>query len=170
MKLGLVLGRFQIFHKGHELIIDTALNNCDKVLIFIGSSDKENTFDNPFNYEFRKEIIKKVYPNDNIIIAPLPDLGVGNVPLWGKYVIDNAIKIIGMPDCIIYGKEDKCETWYKNYKNLKYIRVDRNDIDISSTKLKQIILNDDYDSYLKYVNPKINNYYKVIKEKLEAVI
>ena len=168
-KLGLVLGRFQIFHKGHESIIDTAIKNCEKVLIFIGSSDKSNTYQNPFDYEFRKEVIKRIYNDENIIIAPLPDLGVGNVPLWGKYVMDNAIKIVGMPDCIIYGIEDKCETWYKDYQNLAYIKVDRNDIDISSTKLKEIIINDDYDNYLKYVNPKIIDYYDVIKNKLKEL-
>jgi hypothetical protein len=48
--------------------------------------------------------------------------------------------------------------------------VDRNDIDISSTKLKQIILDNDYDSYLKYVNGKIIKYYDVIRKKLEQVI
>ena len=168
-KLGLVLGRFQIFHKGHESIIDTAIKNCEKVLIFIGSSDKSNTYQNPFDYEFRKEVIKRIYNDENIIIAPLPDLGVGNVPLWGKYVMDNAIKIVGMPDCIIYGIEDKCETWYKDYQNLAYIKVDRNDIDISSTKLKEIIINDDYDNYLKYVNPKIIDYYDVIRNKLKEL-
>lgn len=170
MRLGLVLGRFQIFHKGHELIINKALETCDKVLIFIGSSDKKDTFDNPFDYEFRKEIIETIYDSDKIIIAPLPDLGVGNVSLWGDYVIDNAKKIIGMPDVIIYGKEDKCESWYSNFSELEYIRVDRNDIDISSTKLKQIILDDDYDNYLKYVNEKIVKYYDVIKEELKKVI
>ena len=165
-KLGLVLGRFQVFHRGHELIIDTALNNCEKVLIFIGSSDKKDTFANPFSYEYRKNIIEEVYDNKNIIIAPLPDLGVGDVPLWGKYVMDNAIKALGMPDCIIYGIESKCEEWYKDYQNLHYIKVGRNNIDISSTKLKEIIINDNYDEYLKYVNPKIINHYDEIKNKL----
>ena len=165
-KLGLVLGRFQIFHKGHELIIDSALKNCEKVLIFIGSSEKSNTFINPFDYEYRKKIIKEVYDNDNIIIAPLPDLGVGNVPKWGQYVIENAIKVIGMPDLIIYGIEDKCETWYKDYQNLDYLKVDRNGIDISSTKLKEIIINGNYDEYLKYVNPKLIKYYNYQKEVL----
>jgi hypothetical protein len=83
--------------------------------------------------------------------------------------MDNAIKIVGMPDCIIYGIEDKCEIWYKDYQNLAYIKVDRNDIDISSTKLKEIIINDDYDNYLKYVNPKIIDYYDVIRNKLKEL-
>ena len=138
-KLGLVLGRFQIFHKGHELIINNALANCENVLLFIGSSDKSNTYDNPFNYFFRSSVIKNVYDNKNLLIAPLPDLGVGDVPLWGNYVINSAKELVGMPDCIIYGIEDKCEHWYKDYKDLAFIKVNRSEIDISSTKLKEII-------------------------------
>ena len=34
---------------------------------------------NPFSYEFREIIIKEIY-GDKVIIRPLPDLGVGNVP------------------------------------------------------------------------------------------
>ncbi|MBR6071866.1 MAG: adenylyltransferase/cytidyltransferase family protein [Acholeplasmatales bacterium] len=165
-KLGLVLGRFQVFHKGHELIINTALEHCEKVLIFIGSSDKSNTYENPFDYDFRLEIIKSVYDNHNIIIAPLADLAVGDVPKWGKYVMESAINVIGMPDCIIYGIEEKCEYWYKDYQNLAYLKVDRCGIDISSTKLKKIILEDNYADFKQYVNPKIIKYYPIIRKKL----
>ena len=164
-KLGLVLGRFQVFHKGHELIIDTALENCEKVLIFIGSSDKKDTYINPFDYEFRKNIITEIY-GDKVIVKPLPDLGVGDVPMWGKYVMDNAIKEVGMPDCIIYGIEEKCELWYKDYKELTYIKVDRSNIDISSTKLKEIIIENNYSLYQKYVNPRIYKYYNEVRNKL----
>ena len=58
-KTGLVLGRFQTFHKGHEYIINKALEICSKVLVFIGSSDKYGTQENPFSYELRKKLIKK---------------------------------------------------------------------------------------------------------------
>ena len=57
-KTGLVLGRFQTFHNGHEYIINKALEICDKVLVFIGSSDKFGTIENPFSYELRKKLIK----------------------------------------------------------------------------------------------------------------
>ena len=165
-KLGLVLGRFQIFHKGHELIINTALEKCEKVLIFIGSSDKKDTYKNPFDFDFRKKIIEEVYNDKNIIIAPLPDLGVGDVPRWGEYVIEEAKKVIGMPDCIIYGIESKCEEWYKDYQNLSYIKVDRGNIDISSTKLKELIIDNKYDICKKYLNDNIIKYYDYIKDVL----
>lgn len=48
-KKGLILGRFQTLHKGHEYIIDKALDLCEEVLILIGSSDKSGTIENPFD-------------------------------------------------------------------------------------------------------------------------
>ena len=86
-KTGLVLGRFQTFHKGHEYIINKALEISDKVLVFIGSSDKFGTIENPFSYELREKLIKKIYGNEivenKLIISPLADLGAGNVTKWG---------------------------------------------------------------------------------------
>ena len=112
-KIGLVLGRFQGVHFGHESIIEHALALCEEVLVFIGSSDKSGTKENPFPYELRYNMLHDIY-KDSIHIYPLPDLGVGNVPKWGDYVIENAIKVLGKPDLIIYGEEPKLNTWYKN--------------------------------------------------------
>lgn len=33
--VGLIVGWFQVFHKGHEYIIRSALDICDTVLIYI---------------------------------------------------------------------------------------------------------------------------------------
>ena len=122
-KLGMILGRFQIFHKGHESIINKALELCDEVIILIGSADKYGTYENPFNYDTRRIIIEEVY-KDRVIIAPLNDLGVGNVPKWGDYVIESCKKIKDIPDLVIYGDEDKCKEWYKNYPNIEYFKID----------------------------------------------
>ena len=113
-KIGLVLGRFQGIHMGHESIINQAIDLCEEVLILIGSSDKFGTRENPFPYELRYQMLYDIF-KDKVHIHPLPDLGVGNVPSWGDYVISNAIKVLGKPDLIVQGKEVKTNTWYKNY-------------------------------------------------------
>ena len=41
-RLGLVLGRFQGLHIGHEAIIRRALAVCDRVIVMIGSADTTN--------------------------------------------------------------------------------------------------------------------------------
>lgn len=46
---GLICGRFQTFHKGHERLVDTGLLLCDRLLILIGSAQECGTERNPFN-------------------------------------------------------------------------------------------------------------------------
>src|SRR3989339_1341083 len=72
-EVGVLLGRFSPFYKGHQaqadsMIRERGLENC---LIIIGSSDSYN-YRTPFSYEQRREIIKQIYPGMTII--PLPDI------------------------------------------------------------------------------------------------
>lgn len=164
-KLGLILGRFQGVHKGHESIINQALELCENVLIFVGSSDKSGTKDNPFSYDLRYELLNKIY-GEKIKIYPLPDLGVGNVPKWGDYVIENAKKVIGKPNIIIYGEEPKCNTWFKNYPDISYISVDRSIVNINASKLREIILLDNKELFENYTNQAIHDLYPILREQL----
>lgn len=166
-KQGLILGRFQSFHKGHEHLINKALEVCDNLLILIGSSDKSGTKDNPFDYETRKFMLETVY-GDKIKIAPLPDLGVGNVNIWGEYVIKNAIDAVGPIDCIIYGIEDKCETWFseERRKEINFVKVDRSEINISATVLRNYMYDNNYEEWKKYVNPSLYKYYADLRTML----
>ena len=41
--VGFICGRFQTFHKGHEKLVGTGLMLCDRLLIFIGSSQEDGT-------------------------------------------------------------------------------------------------------------------------------
>ena len=163
-KKGLILGRFQLLHLGHEYIINKALEVCDEVLILIGSSDKSNTTENPYDYETRKSMLEVVY-GDKIKIAPLTDLGVGNVPAWGEYVLENAEKINGFPDCIVYGIEAKCETWFSEEikKKITFIKVDRGDIKIDASTLRSYMYDNEYDKWKKYVNPLLHKYYSMLR-------
>jgi bifunctional NMN adenylyltransferase/nudix hydrolase len=59
--VGLVCGRFQTFHLGHEKLIETGLKLCDRLLIFIGSSQECGTERNPLNINTRTKMIKAIY-------------------------------------------------------------------------------------------------------------
>lgn len=167
---GLILGRFQVFHKGHESLVNQALSVCDKVLILVGSSDKSKTKDNPFTYETREKLIKEIFQH-KVIVAPLPDLGVGDVNAWGDYVLENAKKYIDSIDIIFLGKEPKHELWYSEEirKNTRFISLDRADIPVSSTLVREAILNNDKEFFFKYTNPKIHKYFEELKEELKRV-
>lgn len=173
---GLIVGRFQHIHIGHEKLINIGLKLCDKLLVFIGSANQEIGGRNPYTYEYRKSLIEIIYKDEmesgKLIIAPLNDWEDSSIltPKWGEYVLDSAKKILGEnPSCIIYGKDKdifKCFS-KKTVKNLSEVYVDRNSLLISATKMREYLLSDNKEQWEKYSNIKIHYKYKELKEKLE---
>ncbi len=77
MKRALFIGRFQPFHNAHLIDIKKILNECDEVVIAIGSSNETGTLENPFSYSERKSMIEKTLKNKkikNYKIYAVPDL------------------------------------------------------------------------------------------------
>jgi NadR type nicotinamide-nucleotide adenylyltransferase len=76
MKHGLTLGKFAPLHKGHQLVIDAALSEMDKVTVLI--YDCPETTSIPL--QVRSGWLKKLYPKVNIIEAWDGPTEVGNTP------------------------------------------------------------------------------------------
>jgi len=157
--LGVIVGRFQILHKGHSAIISRAFELCENVAIFVGSSQESGTYKNPFTFEERKEFLLAAFPN--LQIYPLPDIGVGNCLAWGDYVIENVVKSCGKaPDVFISGREERRTSWFG--ENTAEVSIPKT-IDISATKMKQFIIDDDRESWDEYVEPAIANRYEYMR-------
>ena len=168
-KLGVVCGRFQGFHNGHRKIIDEAINQCEKVVVLIGSAQAKGTLLNPFDYEFRKEMISRVYSfpfriseTSSFAIYPIDDLNDGYVAHsgdnteWGKYLLSRISFLCGEnPDAIFSGREAVREGWFSPQTNLDEIYVDRSDLPISSTQIRNIILNAEIEDDLQEVYKNI---------------
>ena len=160
---GLVLGRFQGIHKGHQALIDAALRECRKVLVFIGSSEKSGTMRDPFDYAFREKLLRELY-GERVIVSPLPDIGVGDVAFWGEYVLKMSEEVIGVrPDAIVCGNEEKYKLWFPDNPSLSLIHLDRNDIPMSGSKLREFILNDDYCAFCECTDERLRHYYGVMR-------
>lgn len=172
---GIIVGRFQPIHKGHEKIINIGLSLCNKVIILVGSSQESGTIRNPFDFEFRKQMITDIFKNKielgRIVIAKLNDLTNEKdlTPKWGIYVlgkIENEYKL--KPNCIIYGKDKnirKCFT-FEDTEKMTEIFVDRKSDNISATMVRELIIQDEKSEFKKYVNRKIYNKYDILKDKL----
>ena len=171
--LGLVLGRFQGLHAGHEAVIRKALSVCERVVVMIGSADKSGTAHDPFPVSLRKEMLTAMFPrltkNGRLILVPLPDLGVGNVPAWGDYVLENAKAAVGMPECIVYGDEDKCRTWFPNHPEIRYISLNRKDIEMNGTRLRKIILKNEEETFRKYTCRGLHPFFPKLREILLGI-
>lgn len=63
MNVGLVVGKFCPLHKGHELVINTALQHCDRVIILSYTST-----DYGFSSETRHYWLRKLFPMADILV------------------------------------------------------------------------------------------------------
>ena len=143
---GLVIGRFQPLHKGHEMVIETALSLCEKVYVYIGSAQVSRNETNPYNFEERKHMIELAFPKaikqGRIIIKPLYDMGYGNCTAWGQYVLD-VVKTDNniVPDLYLTGCEKERSSWFTNEiaPNMDELRLTRHNIKISGTECREAL-------------------------------
>ena len=145
---GVIVGRFQPLHLGHVKIVKEALRHCDRVLVLIGSSQASNTSHNPFDYQTRAEMFRLVF-GDQVQVAPLPDIGVGNVGAWGEYVIAKAEEAVGHVDCFIQGREEKNNRWFASMPELPILEVERSELPISSSLIRTYLSQGDEASFRK---------------------
>lgn len=163
--LGVLVGRFQTLHSGHEMMIDTALRLCEEVGIFIGSSQESGTYKNPFSFELRKTLLKKIY-GDKIRVYPLPDIGVGNNSTWGDYVLGNIVERFGKnPDLLVSGKEGRRSSWYDNASGLDVSELYiPKTIEISASEMREFFVNNDFENWKRFTNPVLWDEFSSLRE------
>lgn len=98
-KLGLVIGRFQPFHLGHQYLIEQALKHADKIIIGIGSSNIEDE-NNPYKIGLREEFIKEFLKQEGLANRVTKLVYIPDVPdddEWYKI----ANKLTGKVDVVV---------------------------------------------------------------------
>jgi len=162
--LGIMVGRFQTFHIGHEYMIRKAEAICGRVGIFIGSSQESGTQKNLYSYAQREAILRRVFV-DRIDIFPLPDIGVGNNAAWGKYVLQNVYERFGQtPDLLISGKEERRVSWLDSIEGISVAELYvPKVIDISATQMRSYLIDGDMESWRRYTNPALWADYEILR-------
>ena len=84
MTLALFVGRFQPFHYGHQYAIETILNECDNLVVVVGSAQMSHQHDNPCTAGERIEMIRAALneakiPTGRYMIIPIPDANAHRV-------------------------------------------------------------------------------------------
>lgn len=170
IKVGVFLARFQPVHKAHIYVIETALKECDKVIILMGSSNKESMLRNPFSFKIRYELLRDSLSNredmERIEIYELPDWSQEDKEednqIWGSYLYYNIVSRIKQKKFSFYysDKPDIVADWFapeiRQYITHRFL--DRNSIfsGLSSTKIRTAILNfaDEDQDYLEQFLPE----------------
>ncbi len=173
--VGLICGRFQTFHKGHEKLVDTGRMLCDRLLILIGSAQECGTERNPLNINTRTKMLKEIYGDSpNIIIYGLADMTDENDirTEWGKYLLNNVDRyIFKNPEVMIYGNDESRSAWFdkSDLKNTTELIINRAELPISATMLRQYMVADNRREWMKWVNPKLHKMYDELRRELMSV-
>ena len=173
--VGMIGGRFHTFHKGHESLVETGLNLCDRLLILVGSAQECGTERNPFNINTRTKMLKAIYgDNPNIMIYGLSDLTNENdiTPDWGKYLLGNADRYIyKVPELMISGNDEERNRWFaqEDIIDMSQLIINRGRIPISATQVRQFMVDDNRKEWMKWVNPKLHKMYDELRNELMTV-
>lgn len=99
----LVVGRFQPLHKGHVALVQRALEDCQEVVVGIGSAAAKTSLRNPFSAAERRQMIAATFPQEvaagRLAILDVPD--IHNPPKWVAHVLS----ITGPVDRV-FGNDD----------------------------------------------------------------
>lgn len=165
--LGILVGRFQTIHTGHEQMIHTAMALCDRVGIFVGSSQEAGTATNPFSYETREELLRLLF-GEQVDVFPLPDIGVGNNGTWGEYVLENVTQRYGRgPDLLVSGKEARRVSWFDGIGGVRISELYiPKTIHISASQMRSFFLADDRESWQRYTNPSLWGEYDALRQQV----
>lgn len=134
MTTGLYLGKFAPLHKGHEYMIQTALDECDTVIVLI--YDTPDVIDIPVTK--RADWIRRLYPETEVIIAWTGPEGTGQTKekkqAHEEYVISrlNGRNIDKFYSSEFYGEH------MSDALNAEDRRIDpnRNTVSISGTQIR----------------------------------
>lgn len=137
-KIGFTIGKYAPLHKGHQLVIETALNEMDEVYCVIYDTDVIN-----INLEKRANWVKKLYPNVNIIYAYNSPSKYGldddSVKIQMEY-LSNLIKEIPVTHFYsseLYGQK---VADYLNIEN-RIVDIERKQIPINAKQIRENLNN-----------------------------
>lgn len=121
-KIALVVGSYQPLNNKEADVLTHAHRNSEHVIVLIGSSNRSPTFQTPFSFDERKEMVEKYMKSHNmdhsITILPLND-HLYNESQWLHEVntkVDDVVKHLGVRDANItlFALDRKESSAFKN--------------------------------------------------------
>ena len=163
-KYGVFLARMQPVHNAHLFLVNKALEECDKVLIVLGSENKLDMLRNPFEISLRERMLRECLTeeqNKKISVETLPDWSMESdlegAEIWGRYFYYNVVSRIGQKRFFIYYSDDPAilDRWFKNTEVFPYItyrNFERQNLfeGLSSTKIRQAFIEQDVEYISRY--------------------
>lgn len=177
--IGVILARFQPIHNGHLELIKKACEENEKVLLLVGSADKNNER-NPIPIHLRiqmlKDALNETHLSSKCVIHPLDDLSSesDNSIEWGFYLYSKIVDLINRSSFTMYYSDgfEIITTWFpgfilRNYVSLVLLARGKVKGGISATEVRKLILNYDNSKVVEFTLE--NSVPKTVYEKRDII-
>lgn len=140
-ELGVLIGRFQPFHQGHERILQEALNQAENVVVVLGSSFQARDAKDPFTWQERAAMITAcLSPQDQARIRFAPVRDYYDDELWVQATTRAVAELSGPAKRIaLFGYLKDASSYYLNrFAHWALRSLDRHE-DIDATTVRQLL-------------------------------
>lgn len=110
--VGVIIGRFQCpdLHEAHLELIQSVVDRHKKVIMFLGLSPAKTTYNNPLDFEARKQMVLEKFPHVNVLYVK--DCKEDDV--WSRNLDNQISDLIGPNQSVVlYGGRDSFIPHYK---------------------------------------------------------
>jgi bifunctional NMN adenylyltransferase/nudix hydrolase len=156
----IVIGRFQLFHKGHETLLNAALATAEQVVVVIGSAFKARDSKNPFNWEERQAMVRAcLSAADQARVQFLPVRDYFDDDKWNAAVAA-AVQKLGLavrgPLTLVGFEKDRTSYYLENFPAWKRLEVSQM-VDVDATALRNVFFEgNDPDARLTVLAPFVS--------------
>jgi len=158
MQYGIIIGRFQPLHAGHQSIINEIMHDGLIPVVLIGSSTAVDE-NNPLSYAERSSLIHQIY-GGSVMTLPVADKVTDTewVESLGGILTSSGIR--GKDCCVYYWYKEGDFNMHCVLKGLKFKQPTYPDIyeGLSATKIRN-----DPDKYKKYLDGRVYHKIKDLK-------
>lgn len=113
-RVGLAVMRVQPLHRGHARLLEVMRQDCDTIIVGIGSTQQQGVSIHPFSFNERVEMLKSIF-GDSIKPIPLVDIESQlATDDWVDYVLEKARKLNLPTPTDYYTGSAQDAKWYVN--------------------------------------------------------
>lgn len=156
-----IVGRWQIFHKGHETLLKAALNLAPQVIVVIGSAYRSRNPQNPFNWEERRSMILSTLSDlDKARVQFLPVRDYFDDDRWNA-AVSAGVKQLTQGNAnfgvtLVGFKKDHSSYYLDNFHSWGWKSVEQ-DVEIDATALRNVYFEGvDPDARLEVIRPYLS--------------
>ncbi len=155
----LIIGRWQLFHKGHESLLKEALNAASEVIVVIGSAYRSRDVRNPFTWEERKAMVQvTLMPTDLARVKFLPVRDYFDDERWNNAVRKGVAQLAKTSSKVILlgFKKDASSYYLDNFPSWIYKSIEQV-LDIDATSLRNVYFESaEPDARLSVLKPHVS--------------